>query len=80
MREAIVFEASRSAYAIEQLFAYGGAPMTVGELKSILGEYDDDSYFVLSHDNGYTFGGISDPEIYRERVDEDGDTVWEMEW
>ena len=32
--------------------------MTVGELREALEEFDDDAKVILSHDNGYTYGGI----------------------
>lgn len=74
-RRAIVFEARRSGYSIGQLETYD-RPMTVGELREILEGFDDDTWFVLSHDNGYTYGSISDCRYYTEN--EDGD--WEREW
>lgn len=69
MREAIAFEASRSGYAIDQI---ADGAMTVGELIDILSKYDEDMLFVLSHDNGYTYGSISrwTANLYEE--DEDG--------
>lgn len=54
MKKAIVFEAKREGYGIDQI----RRPMTVGELKRVLEYYDDDTLFVLSHDNRYTFGSI----------------------
>ena len=54
MRSAVVFEAVREGYSIEQL----DRPMTVGELKALLEYYDDEALFILSHDNGYTYGSI----------------------
>ena len=32
--------------------------MTVGELREALEEFDDDADVILSHDSGYTYGGI----------------------
>jgi hypothetical protein len=55
MREAIVFEASRDGYGIDQI---ADNAMTVGELRRLLEDYNDDSLFILSHDSGYTFGSI----------------------
>ena len=54
MKKAIVFEAQREGYGIDQL----RRPMTVGELRDLLDGYEDDTLFVLSHDNRYTFGSI----------------------
>ena len=51
--------------------------MTVGELIDILSDYDEDALFVLSHDNGYTYGSL-DRWSYREAAEnEDGE--WEQE-
>ena len=53
-KRALVFEAAREGYGIEQI----RKPMTVGELKAFREDFDDDTLFVLSHDNGYTYGSI----------------------
>lgn len=73
MREAVVFEAERTGYAIDQI---ADGAMTVGELKRLLEDYDDDTLFVLSHDNGYTYGSISQQQEWEEN--EDGE--WEKRW
>lgn len=69
MRKALVFEAERTGYGIDQI----GRPMTVGELREFLEDYDDDTLFILSHDNGYTFGSIRDDEASDWSEDEDGE-------
>lgn len=74
MRHAIVFEASRDGYGIDQI---ADKAMTVGELKSLLEDYDDDDLFVLSHDRGYTYGSISDMTMEYRVENEDGE--WEEE-
>lgn len=81
MRKAIVFNARRDGYAIEQI---ADEAVTVGELIEFLSEFDSDTLFVLSHDNGYTYGSIDimmDGEIYKERKGDpdkfEGDTVFE---
>ena len=56
MRTAIVFEASRDGYSINQI---ADKAITVGMLIDILQEFDEDSLFILSHDNGYTYGSLS---------------------
>lgn len=61
MKNAVVFEASRTGYAIDQVL---DRAMTVGELIDLLSDYDEDTLFILSHDNGYTFGSISMAEYY----------------
>lgn len=73
-RQALVFEAVREGYGIDQLDER--RTMTVGDLIAILQDYDEDTLFVLSHDNGYTYGSIDrwDASLYEER--EDGE--WEQ--
>ena len=45
--------------------------MTVGELIEFLNNFDEDEKIYLSHDNGYTYGGIT---AYRfEEIDEDAE-------
>ena len=56
MRKALVFEAGRDGYGIDQI---ADKAMTVGELIGLLQDYDEDTLFVLSHDRGYTYGSIS---------------------
>lgn len=51
----IIIEASREAYSIADV----RNTMTVGELIAYLQDYDEDTPIYLSHDNGYTYGGIS---------------------
>ena len=76
-KRALAFSAHRQGYGIDQLCS----PTTVGELKRMLEDFDDDTLVVLSHDNDYTFGNI-DLDDYAEWVqttDEDGDEDWEKE-
>lgn len=70
MRKAIVFEAPRTGYGIDQI---ADSAMTVGELKEILDGLDDDTLFVLSHDNGYTYGSIKERQSGMSYEDEDGE-------
>ena len=70
MREAVIFEASRDGYGIDQI---ADRAMTVGELIDMLEDYDEDTLVVMSHDNGYTYGSIS---FIGEAV-EDEDGEWE---
>ena len=56
--ECIIIEAERTGHAPEQC----GETMTVGELVELvesLSGYDDDVSVYLSHDNGYSYGSIS---------------------
>lgn len=53
-------ETTREAYSPEDI----RRTMTVGELIRLLEDYDEDREIVLSFDNGYTFGGIKEGNIY----------------
>ena len=56
MSKAVVFEARREGYGIDQV----RNPVTVGELIAALQELEDeDAIFILSHDGGYTYGSIA---------------------
>lgn len=76
MRKAIVFEAERTGYGIDQL----QNPMTVGELKAFLEDFDDDRLVVLSHDRGYTYGSLNLNMVSDYSEDEDGEWHAEDEW
>lgn len=73
MRRAVVFEAPRDGYGIDQI---ADRAMTVGELIEFLQDFDEDTLFVLSHDRGYTYGSISArTEVTTYEEQEDGE--WE---
>ena len=73
VRTAIVFDAARTGYSIDQV----SRPMTVGELIDILDEFEDDTLVILSHDNDYTFGSLSGyPREFK--TDEDGEWMGMM--
>lgn len=74
MKQAVVFEASRTGYELDQV----RRPITVGELRDFLDQYEDDVLFFLSHDNGYTYGSISTSEEFDATYDEDEDE-WTIE-
>jgi hypothetical protein len=73
MRAAIVFEASRDGYGIDQI---ADKAITIGELKRLIDDFDDDDLFVLSHDNGYTYGSISSWKM--SEAEEQSDGEWEV--
>lgn len=62
----LIINAMRESYGKDDL-----RTMTVGELKSLLEDYDDDAEIVLSHDSGYTYGGIRQELIEEEYDDEE---------
>lgn len=51
----IKLEVSRDAYSPDQV--YGSC--TISELRDWCDDWDDDDVIILSHDNGYTYGGLS---------------------
>ena len=51
----LTINAHREGYAPEQI----ASTMTVGELIEFLNNFDEDEKVYLSHDNGYTYGGIT---------------------
>lgn len=72
MKTALVFEAVREGYAIDQL----RNPVTVGELRELLDGLEDDTVIVLSHDSGYIFGSLSrGARFCEEWPDEEGGDI-----
>lgn len=68
--KALVFEAPRTGYTIKQV---ADSAITVGELKMLLEDYEDDRLFLLSHDRGYTYGSISQWDLSEvDDTDEEG--------
>lgn len=45
--------------------------LTVGELKRILEDFSDDVKIIISHDNGYTFGALTQERISEEWLEID---------
>lgn len=54
--EFVQIEATRQGYSPSDI---AGKTLTVAELRELLDQYPDDMPVILSHDNGYTYGGIS---------------------
>ena len=52
----VILEAKREGYSVDQI----RKTMTVGELQAYLDQFDEDEPIFLSHDNGYTYGGITE--------------------
>ncbi len=63
----IIIDARREGYGPDQI----DRTMTVGELIEALQEYDEDAKIYLSHDRGYTYGGITAARITEEWIEED---------
>ena len=51
----LTINALREGYAPDQI----ASTMTVGELIEFLNNFDEDEKVYLSHDNSYTYGGIT---------------------
>ena len=60
----LIILAIRESYGKDDL-----RTMTVRELREALEEFDDDAEVILSHDSGYTYGGIR----YDMMEEEDGE-------
>lgn len=52
----VIIEAKREGYGTDQVYR----TMTVGELIAYLEQFNEDAKVYLSHDNGYTYGGITE--------------------
>ena len=59
MKEVLVIKASREGYTPKQV----RNTVTVAVLMEILGGYNPDTKVYLSHDGGYTYGGIREEHI-----------------
>lgn len=70
MKKAIVFNVYREGYGIDQVI---DKTTTVNDLISFLEQFDGDNLVVLSHDNGYTYGGILEMRSYEAVENEEGD-------
>lgn len=70
--QALVFQAQREGYGIDQI----RHQVTVGDLKAMLEGLDDDMLVVLSHDNGYTYGSLG----YGAEIRESTDGEYGQEW
>lgn len=59
----VLINAKREAYGKDEC-----RTMTVGELIDFLSQFNEEDKVILSHDNGYTFGGIRE-ELFEENED-----------
>ena len=67
MKEFLSISARREGYVIDQV----PKTMTVGELISLLEDYNKDTEIYINNDNGYTYGGITEGRIGSEYADEE---------
>ena len=63
----VIIEARRTGYGIDQI----ERTMTVSELIAYLEQFDDDAKVYLSHDRGYTYGGITERDFRDDYEDDD---------
>ena len=61
----LIILAQRESYGMDDV-----QTMTVRELRDALEEFDDDAEVILSHDSGYTYGGIR-YDLMEEEGDDD---------
>ena len=71
MNNVLFINGKRNGYSPEQC----GRTLTVGELIDILQGYDPDMEVYLKNDNGYTYGSITDYDVYE---DEEEEEEWEV--
>lgn len=62
----LIISAMRESYGKDDV-----RTMTVAELIAALEEFDDDMPVILSHDSGYTYGGIRYDLMEEEEDEED---------
>ena len=63
----LIIEAERKGYSTDQI----ERTMTVAELIEKLEEYEGDTPVYLSHDNGYTFGGLQNYNFSEEECEDE---------
>lgn len=69
-KQVLIIEAKREGYSIEQAENERTA-ITVGELISLLEDFDEDTKIYISNDRGYTYGSVTEYRIREDWVDED---------
>lgn len=72
-KSAYFLKGNRNGYGPDQC----GKTMTVGELISLLQEFDESSEIFLRNDNGYTYGSINFYDFDAGEYDEDGVEIFD---
>ncbi len=67
MKQIIYINANRTGYGIDQI----RHTMTVGELLAYLEDCDPEAPVYMKHDNGYTFGGITQQDFEEEWLEDE---------
>lgn len=68
-KQVVIIEAEREGYSLDQI----RNTMTVGELIEYLEQFDEDAQVYLSHDNGYTYGGITSNRFSDDYINEENE-------
>jgi len=81
MKQNLFINAQRTGYSVKQIMR----TMTVSELIAYLEQFESDTPVYLKHDNGYTYGGISENDFEDETINEYecekcGKTFYSNEW
>jgi hypothetical protein len=69
MAQQIIIQARRTSYSPNDV----RNTMTAREVIECLENFDGDSLVYLSHDNGYTYGGITNSDIDCEEIEDEDD-------
>lgn len=67
-KEVLIIEANREGYSIEQAENERTA-ITVGELISLLEDFDEDTKIYISNDRGYTYGSVTEYRIHEDWIE-----------
>lgn len=67
MEKYLFITGKRNGYSPDQC----GHTVTVGELISLLSEYDEDALVYLNNDNGYTYGSITEFDLESTEYEEE---------
>lgn len=65
-KQAVFINGARTGYHPTQCYS----TMTVGQLIDVLSEYDEEAEVYLRNDNGYSYGGIDEEDVYGGSYDE----------
>ena len=67
-KQVLIIEANREGYSIEQAENERTA-ITVGELISLLEDFDEDTKIYISNDRGYTYGSVTEYRIHEDWIE-----------
>ena len=67
-KQVLIIEANREGYSIEQAENERTA-ITVGELISLLEDFDEDMKIYISNDRGYTYGSVTEYRIHEDWIE-----------